>query len=171
MLTGRPFSVQPTRRDLETPIPRDTVQLPRAWYLTDELLHGEVSGLDSVYCPVLTMDDRSLQQQDSVPSESVLEAPAVLPIVGGSEDPQDSDPQTVTILGLVITPANMMDHVSEAMVDDTNSVDLGPCWIVDKLLSQWMPPLQWNLHGLPFLDVTRKAMQDVSWGYPTTPAR
>ena len=34
-----------------------------------------------------------------------------------------------------------------------------------------MPALQWKLHGLAFLDVTRNAMQQVSWGYPINPRK
>ena len=94
----------------------------------------------------------------------------VLPIIGGSDDPQAADLETSTILGLAIKPVNMMNNIPGETVDDTTSVDLGRCWIVDKLLSQWMPALPRNIEGLRFLEVTKEAMQDVQWGAPYKPS-
>ena len=75
------------------------------------------------------------------------------------------------IRGLAITPADMMHNVPQQCIGDTNSIDLGPCWIVDALLSQWMPPLQRNLHSLDFLQVTHHAMNMTRWGYPHDPRK
>ena len=62
----------------------------------------------------------------------------------------------------------MMTAIDQSDVTDTNSIDLGPCWIVDKILSRWMPDLQYSTAGLKFLQVTYDALKHLQWGTLST---
>ena len=68
-----------------------------------------------------------------------------------------------------------MPHTHQDELGDAyskfNSVDIGPTWVVDELLTSWLPDLSTDYAALKLVPTTLQAMADVKLGWPEQPKK
>ena len=84
-----------------------------------------------------------------------------------TNEPRLLDPTDATASSSDVFEGNTMLRTSNpAWQDGANTIDVGPTWVINALLSRWMQPLQLVTTGLKLKQVTMDALHYVKVGYP-----